>query len=169
MSLTVMTAHVSGTTSGRRIPIVPQLEPVANAVAAASRNTTTGTSPGFNESPRTETWYGAVCSASVTLESDHARTRMIIAKSMLFKPAYHASTISPISRMRCPLVMIVAEEGRLEEDMFLTTFLFEEAKHTDFFDRFIREVAGHEGPLDMYLGEAYQTIFYQRLPSALNI
>ena len=31
-----------------------------------------------------------------------------------------------------PLIMTIAAEGRIEEEMFLTTFLFEEAKHTDF-------------------------------------
>ena len=39
-----------------------------------------------------------------------------------------------------PLVLAIAREGRLEEEMFLTTFLFEEAKHMDFFSRWIREV-----------------------------
>ncbi|MFC7441999.1 R2-like ligand-binding oxidase [Laceyella putida] len=32
-----------------------------------------------------------------------------------------------------PLMTALAREGRLEEEMFLTTFLFEEAKHTEFF------------------------------------
>src|SRR5947209_14623575 len=35
-----------------------------------------------------------------------------------------------------PLMLIIAQEGRLEEEMFLTTFLWEEAKHTEFFRRF---------------------------------
>jgi ribonucleoside-diphosphate reductase beta chain len=36
-----------------------------------------------------------------------------------------------------PLLIAVAREGRLEEEMYLTTFLFEEAKHTEFFRLFI--------------------------------
>ena len=44
-----------------------------------------------------------------------------------------------------PLIMVIAKEGRLEEEMFLTTFLFEEAKHTDFFNRFLDEVTGKNG------------------------
>ena len=39
-----------------------------------------------------------------------------------------------------PLVLAVARQGRIEEEMFLTTFLFEEAKHMDFFSRWLREV-----------------------------
>lgn len=38
-----------------------------------------------------------------------------------------------------PLVMTMAREGRLEEEMFLTTFLWEEAKHTEFFRRVLDE------------------------------
>jgi ribonucleoside-diphosphate reductase beta chain len=41
-----------------------------------------------------------------------------------------------------PLVLAIARQGRIEEEMFLATFLFEEAKHTDFFSRWLREVAG---------------------------
>ncbi len=41
-----------------------------------------------------------------------------------------------------PLILAIAHQGRLEEELFLTTFLFEEAKHTDFFSRWIREVTG---------------------------
>lgn len=67
-----------------------------------------------------------------------------------------------------PLIMTVAEEGRIEEEMYLTTFLFEEAKHTDFFNRFLAEVAGAHGSLDHYHTESYRTIFYHALPEALQ-
>lgn len=39
-----------------------------------------------------------------------------------------------------PLIMTVAREKRLEEEMFLTTFLWEEAKHTEFFRRVLDDV-----------------------------
>lgn len=39
-----------------------------------------------------------------------------------------------------PLIMTIAREGRLEEEMFLTTFLWEEAKHTELFRRVLDEV-----------------------------
>lgn len=66
-----------------------------------------------------------------------------------------------------PLIMTIAREGRIEEEMFLTTFLFEEAKHTDFFNRFLQEVV--QAPLDLthYHGPDYHTIFYEALPQAL--
>lgn len=66
-----------------------------------------------------------------------------------------------------PLIMAVAAEGRIEEEMFLTTFLFEEAKHTDFFNRFLTEVAHHSGDLSHYHSDNYHSLFYEALPAAL--
>lgn len=66
-----------------------------------------------------------------------------------------------------PLIEVIAREGRLEEEMFLTTFLFEEAKHTDFFRRFLDEVADAPVDLTNYHTENYRQIFYEALPEAL--
>lgn len=67
-----------------------------------------------------------------------------------------------------PLISVIAAEGRLEEEMYLTTFLFEEAKHTDFFRRFIDEVAGAPQDLTRYHTQNYRFIFYEALPAALQ-
>ena len=68
-----------------------------------------------------------------------------------------------------PLMRVIAREGRLEEEMFLTTFLFEEAKHTDFFCRFLDEVLNQSAQdLAHYHTENYRAIFYDALPAALN-
>lgn len=67
-----------------------------------------------------------------------------------------------------PLIMTIAKEGRLEEEMFLTTFLFEEAKHTDFFTRFLEEVAQHDADLSHFHTMSYKMLFYQALPDALQ-
>lgn len=66
-----------------------------------------------------------------------------------------------------PLIEVVAREGRIEEEMYLTTFLFEEAKHTDFFRRFLDDVC--EAPVDLshYHTDNYKQIFYHALPEAL--
>ncbi len=66
-----------------------------------------------------------------------------------------------------PLIGVVAAEGRIEEEMYLTTFLFEEAKHTDFFRRFLDEVAGARVDLQGYHSDNYKFIFYEALPEAL--
>jgi len=85
-----------------------------------------------------------------------------------------------------PLMRVVAQEGRIEEEMFLTTFLFEEAKHTDFFRRFLDTVVlsggssspddvsrpAVEAPMQMdlshYHTDNYTHIFYDTLPAALS-
>jgi len=71
-----------------------------------------------------------------------------------------------------PLIMAVAKEGRVEEEMFLTSFLWEEAKHVEGFNRFIQEVIGeeifNEAKKDA-LVPAYQTIFYEILPETMII
>jgi ribonucleoside-diphosphate reductase beta chain len=67
-----------------------------------------------------------------------------------------------------PLIMVVAEEGRVEEELFLTTFLFEEGKHVEFFRRFLDEVCGADGDLHGFHTPSYRTIFYEELPAAMG-
>ena len=77
-----------------------------------------------------------------------------------------------------PLIHVIAKEGRIEEEMFLTTFLFEEAKHTDFFRRFLDEIlwlpsplgegSGVRSDLSHYHTDNYRHIFYDALPAALS-
>ena len=66
-----------------------------------------------------------------------------------------------------PLIEVIAREGRIEEEMFLTSFLFEEAKHTDFFRRFLDEVCDAPADLSRFHTDNYKTIFYEALPDAL--
>ena len=68
-----------------------------------------------------------------------------------------------------PLIMAIAKEGRLEEEIFLTSFLWEEAKHLDGFNRFITTVFGEScGDLHHWLMPAYKDIFYNHLPNVLD-
>ncbi len=67
-----------------------------------------------------------------------------------------------------PLIMTIAKEGRIEEEMFLTTFLWEEAKHTEFFRRFIDEVTGVTIDLTPYHSDSYKHIIYEELPASLH-
>lgn len=66
-----------------------------------------------------------------------------------------------------PLILAIARQGRLEEEIFLTTFLFEEAKHTDFFSRWMREVPGGV-PLPP-APEPSVRLFDEELPAAMNV
>ncbi len=66
-----------------------------------------------------------------------------------------------------PLIMAVAQDGHIEEEMFLTTFLWEEAKHTEFFRRFLDEVASEHGDLHRFHSPSYRKLFYEELPQTM--
>ena len=67
-----------------------------------------------------------------------------------------------------PLMMVIAAEGRLEEEMYLTSFLWEEAKHVEAFRRFLDEVAHDASDLSRYHGPAYLRVFSDELPRAMD-
>lgn len=88
---------------------------------------------------------------------------LLLRLTSMFQAGEEAVTVDLL-----PLIMTIAQQGHLEEEMFLTTFLFEEAKHTDFFSRFLDEVTGKTTNLQRYHTESYERIFYQELPKALQ-
>jgi ribonucleoside-diphosphate reductase beta chain len=67
-----------------------------------------------------------------------------------------------------PLIMTIAKRGWIEDEIFLTSFLGEEAKHVEFFRRWLDEVAGAPMDLERYITPSYRTLFYEELPSALG-
>lgn len=73
-----------------------------------------------------------------------------------------------------PLIMTMAREGRLEEEMFLTTFLWEEAKHTEFFRRVLDEAIQEPGDLHRFRFANTQPdnsrdLFGEDLPREMNV
>lgn len=72
-----------------------------------------------------------------------------------------------VTRDLLPLIMTISNEGRLEEEMFLTTFLFEEAKHTEFF-RIVLNELGVKRDLTEYHSAAYHKVFSEILPAAME-
>lgn len=67
-----------------------------------------------------------------------------------------------------PLIMLIAKEGRIEEEMFLTTFLFEEAKHTEFFRIVLNEIGAKGKDLSHYHTPTYKKVFYEILPESME-
>lgn len=67
-----------------------------------------------------------------------------------------------------PLILAIARDGQLEEEMFLTTFLWEEAKHTEFFRRFLDEVVQTKEDLSRFHTPSYRFLFYEELPRVMN-
>lgn len=68
-----------------------------------------------------------------------------------------------------PFMAAMRAEGRLGDEMYLTQFAFEEAKHTQAF-RLWLDAVGIDGDLHSYLDElpAYRQMFNDELPDSLN-
>jgi ribonucleoside-diphosphate reductase beta chain len=64
--------------------------------------------------------------------------------------------------------MVIAQEGHIEEELYLTSFLWEEAKHTEFFRRFLDEVAHQHSDLHHYHTPSYRALFYEDLPQTMH-
>lgn len=67
-----------------------------------------------------------------------------------------------------PLIRAIANEGRVEETMYLTTFLFEEAKHVDVFCQWLDAVGEENCALERYHVAPYKKAFYEILPEAMG-
>ncbi|MEM8963742.1 MAG: R2-like ligand-binding oxidase [Acidobacteriota bacterium] len=94
---------------------------------------------------------------------DDLEREVILHLTSLFQAGEEAVTLDLL-----PLIMTVAEEGRLEEEMYLTAFLWEEAKHVELFRRFLDEVADTNDDLSRFHSPSYRTVFYEALPEALD-
>jgi len=88
---------------------------------------------------------------------------VLLRLTALFQAAEESMT-----RDLLPLLMTVVREDRLEEELFLTTFLSEEAKHTEFFRRILDEVCRQSGDLDRYQTPSFRTLFSDKLPNAMR-
>lgn len=67
-----------------------------------------------------------------------------------------------------PLIKIISEQGHLEEEMFLTTFLWEEAKHIDFFSRALASYGVAPGDLAQFHFPTYSKLFYETFPQRMK-
>lgn len=67
-----------------------------------------------------------------------------------------------------PLLQVMAREERIEEEMFLTSYLWEEAKHVEAFSRFLEEVTQTHGEVEHYFTPAYRQIFFEEQPRAME-
>ena len=88
----------------------------------------------------------------------------LLGTTTLFQAGEEAVTLDLL-----PLVMAVARQGRLEEEIYLTSFLWEEAKHTEFFRRWLDAVP-KVGAQDLhdFIGPNYRRLFFEELPAAMG-
>lgn len=73
--------------------------------------------------------------------------------------AYFAGGEEAVTTDILPLIMTCANKRWIEEEMYLTTFLFEEAKHIDFF-RTVIENLGIDRDLSHLVGEGHHMLFH---------
>ncbi|HEU5368125.1 MAG TPA: R2-like ligand-binding oxidase [Ktedonobacterales bacterium] len=94
---------------------------------------------------------------------DELHQENIIALSTLFQAGEEAVTLDLL-----PLVMRVSQNGWLEDEIYLTSFLWEEAKHTEFFRRWFTDVPQVHDDLHERLGPNYRRIFFEELPASMD-
>ncbi len=68
-----------------------------------------------------------------------------------------------------PFLAAMAAEGRLGDEMYLTQFCYEEARHTEVFRRWL-DAVGETRDLNHHVAgnPGYRTIFHEELPRSLN-
>lgn len=92
-----------------------------------------------------------------------AERDVLLRLTVLFQAAEESMT-----RDLLPLMMAVMREDRLEEHLFLTTFLAEEARHTEFFRRVLDEVCHQSGDLQRYQTPSFRRLFAEHVPAAMH-
>lgn len=94
---------------------------------------------------------------------DELHQQNILALSTLFQAGEEAVTLDLL-----PLIMRVSKNGWVEDEIYLTSFLWEEAKHTEFFRRWFTDVPQVDYDLHENLGPNYRRIFFDELPAAMD-
>jgi ribonucleoside-diphosphate reductase beta chain len=94
---------------------------------------------------------------------DELHRENIVSLSTLFQAGEEGVTLDLL-----PLIMRVSRAGWVEDEIYLTSFLWEEAKHTEFFRRWFSEVPQIDTDLHDYLGPNYRKIFFEILPETMN-
>ena len=72
-----------------------------------------------------------------------------------------------VTRDILPLISAISKVGYFEEEMYLTTFVFEEAKHADFFSLFLENI-GVQGDLSQIPVPAWGKLFHDVLPKTMD-
>lgn len=115
--------------------------------------------------------YGIWNPADIDLSADKSQWKefsadeqqILIHLSALFMAGEEAVTLDLL-----PLIQTIAREGRIEEEIFLTSFLWEEAKHTEFFSMYTQQIMTGPNDFESFHKPMYKILFYDKLPRALH-
>ena len=94
---------------------------------------------------------------------DDDEKEILLHLSSLFMTGEEAVTLDLL-----PLIRALSIEGRLEEEIFLTSFLWEEAKHTEFFSIYMNAVFKTKPHHEKYHAPFYKRLFYNNLHADLS-
>lgn len=73
-----------------------------------------------------------------------------------------------VTRDLLPFGHVLMNEGRIDDELFLTAWLWEEGKHADFFLRFVDDVVADEGDLNRFQTEGGRQLLERELPRAMG-
>ena len=157
-------------------PLAPQVATLP--VAPHARQTMQSTSPVglrydlfpmklWDKAKRLGIWNPADIDFSQDTRDWHALSDgerdLLLRLAALFQAGEEAVTIDIL-----PLLDVIASEGRLEEQLYLTSFLWEEAKHVEAIRRFLDAVGAQGHDLAHFHSASYRTIFCEALPEAMS-
>jgi ribonucleoside-diphosphate reductase beta chain len=80
---------------------------------------------------------------------------------------FHAGE-EAVTRDLLPLALAIANERRLDDELFVTAWLWEEGKHADLFARFLAEVVGEDVDLESYEAPLARILFEEHLRTSMN-
>lgn len=109
--------------------------------------------------------------ADIDLRSDAADWRCLpdpVRRLLLRATAVFSVGEEAVTRDLLPYAALVAREGRLDDELFVSAWLREEEKHTDFFLRFVAGVAPESGDLSPLLTVGGRRIFEEELPRVMS-
>jgi len=88
-------------------------------------------------------------------------------ESLLQLISFFYSAEEAVTHDILPLIYAISKTGHFEEEMYLTTFLFEEAKHADFFSLMLQNI-GIKRELNSLHTPAYRKLFDELLPETMG-
>jgi ribonucleoside-diphosphate reductase beta chain len=112
-------------------------------------------------------WDPRLCDFSQDAK-DFARLTVVERDALVRLSAMFLAAEEGMTRDLLPLLITVAREDRLEEELFLATFLADEAKHIEFFRRELEEVCGQSGDLLRYQTPSFRKLFAEKLPTTMQ-
>jgi len=121
----------------------------------------------YHEAKQQGTWDPRLLDLSQDVK-DWAGLTVVERDALVRLSAMFLAAEEGMTRDLLPLFTTVVRENRLEEELFLATFLADEAKHIEFFGRVLEEVCGQSGDLLRYQTPSFRKVFSEKLPDAMQ-